>query len=193
MKSEESIVPKYAVATPERVGELLKVSPEREKELREEQDKLLDQFRSKSGLTPAQRRIARGIELERIHRQSGDKNGLAEALAQQGRYAEAVETAVNPDLKAELEEKLAAVERPDDDCLCDSHHQSQSGHLLPNQFVLCEGYSEKHKKDVSFIKCMVCGVLNARALLPHLESQRQARRKSESGAPVRAEKFFKKA
>jgi len=81
---------------------------------------------------------------------------LAEALAEQGKFEEAAQTAKeagNTDLYYECLRLDAAVWRNDsDDCNCDRAHQ----------FTLREIWSEKHRALVPVKTCAVCNLANAK-------------------------------
>lgn len=188
--ASKSVVPREEVATPEDVAKILELTPEQIQELRKEQ--ALRLYRSRAVLSPQERRIGRGIELERHYREVGKPDGLAEALAMQGRYQEAAEVAVNEVLKRELAEKAAAVDAPDEDCKCDNF-KDVGKYSIPNQYIESYGYSAKHGKDMPFVRCTVCGTLNVKPSPDYLEEQR-AIRNSTDLAPDDSSKleFFKK-
>lgn len=187
-KPTESVVPRSAVATPEQALKALELTPEQIKEIEEEQALLL--YRSRAMLTPNERRRGLGIELERHHRQTGNKDGLGEALALQGRYDEAARTAQSPMLQRELREQAKAVSRPDDDCPCDSF-QEIGEYNLPTQYIEMYGHSEKHGEEVPFVRCTLCGVLNAMPAPTHLTEQRDLRHSNEVGDRDRLNHFKK--
>lgn len=178
------------VAQPSDVARFLEVSEDSLTEIQKEQKRLLRLHNSRARLNRDDIQRARGVELELHHKKTGNKDGLAEALAMQGRFTEAATTAKSKELRASLREKRDAVKKSDGDCKCDTY-QDANGTLLPNQFVESYGYSEKHKSSVPFIRCQVCGKLNARPILPHLAEQKEARRKSEKGEIITD--FFKNA
>lgn len=190
MTESENPIKRSDVATPSDVRRVLALSKEEKAEIKKEQDKLLKLHRSRARLSPEERKLARGIELERHFRQTKNKNGLAEALAMQGKYEEAAKVAQTADLKKSLREKRDAVNSADADCQCDTYYQTGGGVMLPNQHVESYGYSEKHKKVMPFIRCKCCRKLNARPMLSHLAEQRKMRRKSERGEEVRADALF---
>ena len=119
--------------------------------------------------------MARSIELEQHHRKTGNKDALAEALAGQGRFVEAVQVVERPDLKAVLEEKIEAVLKDDADCACATYNLDGEYHL-PNQHIESYAYSEKHKTVMPFIRCRICNTLNAMPVLGHLAEQQAVRR-----------------
>lgn len=188
--ASKSVVPREEVATPEDVAKVLELTPEKIEELRKEQ--ALRLYRSRARLSPQERRMGRGIELEQHYREVGKPDGLAEALAMQGKYQEAAEVAVNEVLKKELAEKAAAVDASDDDCKCDNFTDTGK-YSIPNQYIESYGYSAKHDKDMPFIRCTVCGNLNAKPSPAYLEEQR-AVRNSPDMAPDDERKldFFKR-
>jgi len=171
-EASTSPIPREAVATPEDVQKFLELTEEQKEEIRREQ--ALRLYRSRALLTDNERRIGRGIELEKHHRITGNKDGLAEALALQGRYGEAAEVAVSDQLKAEYQEKFRAVEREDCDCSCDSFKQ-EGEFNLPVQYIEMYGHSVKHGGEVPFIRCTTCKELNAMPAPQHLIDQRTVR------------------
>ena len=168
----ESVVPRESVATPEDVKRFLHLTPEAADEL--QRDQKLALYNSRALLSEDERRVGRGIELERHYRTIGDANGLAEALKLQGRYLEAAEAATNEDLKIELIELAQAVDKEDVNCGCDDFKE-QGGYNLPQQNVEMRGHSLKHNGEVPFIRCQNCGELNARPSPTHLTEQRAVR------------------
>lgn len=187
----KSIIPKTAVMSPEDFRRELELSDEKQKELRLEQDRLLAKFRSRARLNPDERQKARGIELERHHRRTGNKDALAEAFAMQGRYKEAIAVVVREDLKEVLQTQLEAVGKDDVNCGCDDFRE-ENGAFLPNLWVESYGYSEKHRKTMPFIRCAVCGELNARPMPAHLAAQQQVRQESvkKNAEIMTAQAFF---
>lgn len=184
--ASESVVPREEVATPEDVAKILELTPEKIEELQKEQ--ALKIYRSRAILTPQERRIGRGIELEKHYRETKQPDGLAQALALQGKYAEAAEIAVDETLKKELTQRAAAVEADDDDCECDNF-RDQGQYSVPNQYVESFGYSIKHGTDMPFIRCTVCGNLNAKPLPAYLEKQMEAAMQPDDDTKL---EFFKK-
>lgn len=186
-KKPVSVVPREAVATPEDVSKILHLTQEGIEELQREQKLALS--RSRALLSDNDRRVARGIELERHYLITGDKNGLAEALKLQGRYWEAARAAKDPAIKAELTEMAMAVDKPDENCSCDDFKESDE-YNLPQQYIEIRGYSEKHKSEITFIRCQECGDLNARPAPNHLLKQREVRNSNLSDKEKLT--FFKK-
>ena len=94
---------------------------------------------------------------------------LAEALAEQGKFADAAK--IDPQYQAFAD----AVTRDDDevcDCVPDTTElQGQNARgenvsqliEIPNQFIAAEVYSEKHGKIVPLVKCAICGDINIKA------------------------------
>jgi hypothetical protein len=182
-----------SVATPADVANILALDDEQIAELQKGQQKALDTFRSKARLTPEERQLGYGIEMERHHRQTVNKDALAEALAMQGRFVEAADIAEREDLKNVLAEKAEAILKDDANCECPNHTED-SGFHIPNQYV--ESYAISHKHDgkiMPLIRCRVCGDLNARAMPAHLAEQRAARAASVAGKEVSATQFFREA
>lgn len=187
--ADESIVPRSAVAVRADVENRLSIDEEKAKQLQLDQQRLRRLYHSRARLSPADYARARGMELEAHHRQTGNNDALAEALAQQGRYSEAAAVAENPDLRAQMLSYLSAVEKPDDDCACDSIEIIED-FAVPTQNVEFYGYSEKHGAVVPFIRCRKCNDLNARANLPHLVEQKRERDKAVAGKTPNTD-FFK--
>ena len=187
---EKKLIPsvaREAVALPDDARRALELTPEQRQEIKKEQDRLLKLFRSRARLTPLEFQKARGIELERHHKRTGNVNALAEALAMQGRFEEAAEYAVREDLKAIFTEKAEAVASDDDDCECPRY--TEDGDLfIPNQFIESEVVSTKHGAVMPAIRCRICKKLNVRQILPHLAEQRAVRRDENDHST--AAKFF---
>ncbi len=132
-----------------------------------EQSRLRSLFNSRAKLNKREYQKARGAELEAHHRITGNQDALAEALAMQGKFQEAGKTAIRPDLKQEFIEKHVAVIQSDNDCKCDNF--SFNGNTkTANQFVESYGWSEKHQAIMPFIRCLICGNLNAKELPAYL-------------------------
>lgn len=177
------------VAAPADIVNALDLTDEQRQALRDSQAKALQKFRSKAKLTPAEQTLGLGIQLEQHHRLTGNQNALAEALAMQGRFREAVNTATDPALKARLLEKAEAIESPDDDCECPTYTQMDDLQI-PNQFV--EARVLTRRGLLPAIRCQVCRRLNVRPELPHLAEQHAARQQSVAGKEVKATDFFRK-
>jgi hypothetical protein len=139
-----------------------------------EQDALLKVYRSRATLSPEKRKVARGIELERLYYKQKKWNALAEALGMQGRFAEAAEIATDEAIKAAMAIKAEAIEKADIDCACPTFTET-NGYLIPNQHVIANGYSVKHGQVMPFIRCTICGDVNARPLPQHLADQHAVR------------------
>jgi hypothetical protein len=196
-ENNQSIVPEFAVASPEAVQRRLEMTPDKLLESKREQEKLLKEFKSLYGaknLSPEEAFRARAIEIERS---AGGIDGIksdevAEALALCGKFAEAARAAESDDLRRVYAERDLAVQRDDTDCPCDTSYVSKRGFLLPNQHVELRNWSLKHNREMDFIRCRACGELNAREILPHLAEQRQMRKLVTNGKadPQKAAKFF---
>jgi len=191
-ENSESVVKRESVATPEDVRRNLRLSVEQKAEIKAEQDELLELSRSRAILSDEERTRARGIELERHYLKTHDKNGRAEALGMLGNYAKAAEVATDKELRRVMRENRDAVKKSDADCECDTYYEADDGTLLPNQHAEFYGYSDKHKQVVPFIRCRVCGDLNARLMTTQLAEQQKMRRQSEKGTEIRSSAFFKK-
>lgn len=186
-QATESPVPRSSVATSEQVLKALELTPEQISDIEREQALML--YRSRAMLTPNERRVGLGVQLEQHHLLTGNKDGLAEALSLQGRYLEAARTAQSTDLRKEYGERAAAVAKKDDDCSCDSF-QEIGEHNLPTQYIELYGHSEKHNREMPFVRCTLCGELNAMPAPQHLAEQRDLRN-SEASDSDRL-KYFKK-
>jgi hypothetical protein len=176
-KKEKVLIPQVereAVATPDDVKKVFALSDEQIAALKLEQDRLLKTFRSRARLSRQERQKAHAIEMERHHKKTGNVNALAEALAGQGRFTEAAQTATREDLKTIFTDKALAVEKDDADCECPTYYESGEYHL-PNQYVESYAFSEKHQAIMPFIRCRSCGTLNARPILHHLAEQQAVR------------------
>jgi phage FluMu protein Com len=189
---DEKKIPQEAVATPSDVRRVLELSPEEIERLRKQQAKALKLYKSRARLSPREQQVGRGIELERHYRQTGNLDGLAEALSMQGRFAEAAAVAANPVLREQYLERDAAVHSPDDDCSCPTYREENGLHI-PNQHVEANVVSLKHGDVMPAIRCRVCGKLNVRPLFQHLAEQRTARAKSIANErqQIKADEFFK--
>lgn len=176
------------VATPDDVRKMLALDDGQIEELRKEQEKALRKFRSRARLNAAERRIGRGVELERHFSQTGNLDGLAEAFAMQGRFAEAAETAVREDLQATFTEKANA-------CLCNGcdcpSHSEEEGLMLPNQYI--ESYEIKNGKMEPAVRCQNCNNLSIGRHIDHLERARDVRAKAvnEGRESMTAREFFR--
>jgi hypothetical protein len=186
-QASESVIPRSAVATPDQVAELLALTPERIEELQKEQ--ALKLYRSRAILTANERRIGRGIELEKHYLITGNRNGLAEALMLQGKYDAAADAAEDPEIKASYLEMHDAVHRDDKLCGCDLYRQ-ENGCELPNHYVAKRGHSFKHRAEIAFVRCTQCGELNALTTPQHLAEQ-QALRNSPTASDKERLSFFK--
>lgn len=174
------------IATAEDVKNILALTDDQIEELQKQQLKI---FRSRARLTPEEIKIGRAVELERHHRISGNKDALAEALAQQGRFREAAHTAVREDLKKVLTEKAAAAESPDDDCNCPTFME-EDGLRIPNQYI--QSYEIRDGKSVTGIRCKICNTLNIRPILPHLAELKAVRDAATDTKQVRADTYFRR-
>jgi hypothetical protein len=188
IEATPSVVPRESVATPEDVARLLELTPEKIEELKREQ--LLALSRSRARLSDNERRVARGIELEQHYKLTGNRQGLAEALMLQGRYAEAAEVASTTEQKQAYLKKADAVTKEDAHCGCDRFVETGE-HNLPQQYIESYGHSLKHGGEVPFIRCQTCGDLNAMPAPEHLLTQRALRNNPSASDRERAS-FFKR-
>ncbi len=113
---------------------------------------------------PNQRLYVRALQLEKEHRQTGYRDGLAEALATQDRFTEATEVAEREDLR---EEYRQYAEASTSHCGCDSRDRND---LLTTHVdrIVFDG-----KKQVTYTRCTQCGTLMKRDPHPELKKQLQ--------------------
>jgi len=97
---------------------------------------------------------------------------LAESLAEQGRYKQAIEVCPDGERKNYYEQIVTAIERPDgEECACEDDIRSDlAAHTLrlPRHHVSEWIWSVKHNREMPLVRCGVCGHLNARPLPKHL-------------------------
>jgi hypothetical protein len=145
----------FKIATPEDVDKLLTVDENKLKKIREDQLKML--LSSRSRISPEERIRAYAVVLEEHYRNSGNKEGLAESLALQGRYHEAVELTDDDLRKKEYKEKAEALTNSTK-CSCPDTIKSGSD-ILPSRYteyaLLVEGKGEV----IKFIRCTICNKL----------------------------------
>lgn len=183
--SEENPVKREDVATADDVRKLLEIDDEKLSDIQIEQARLLKLHRSRARLSSEDFAKARAIELEIHHKKTGNKDGLAESYAAQGRFEEAAKVAKSKELKKVFREKRDAL-RKSSDCKCDAFYTADDGTILPNQHV------ESYVGKLPLLRCRKCNKLSAIPMPSHLAEQREVRRKSEKGAEIKAEEFFKK-
>lgn len=171
---------------PTNIAKLLELTPEKQAKMDAEQAEWGKLANSRARLNKREQGMARGVELEHHHRQTGNRDGYAEALAMQGRFQEAANVAKRKDLKQTFIEKHVAVMQADDDCQCDNF-RNENGLKVPNQSVECYAFSEKHKSVMPFIRCHICGNLNAKPLPEYLQKQKEAENQG-----IKGEDFFKR-
>jgi hypothetical protein len=183
------------------VPEFLKVTPELQKEIEEEQKKLRDRF-DKFFIRPniQESNLRFALEDEKMSREffaavdagyvpsneerNFNSRRLAQALQTQGRYAEALSTLVTGPaqdndaevarLTDEILEEINAIEIPDEiHCSCHTASDFPTTHI--KKHVRVKGES------LPLIQCTVCGHKNATKQLPddlaRLEKERTAPKK----------------
>ncbi len=170
----ESLVPKSALASKEEISKKLALTEKKQEQIEQEQKKLLKLSKSRARLNKREVVRARGVELERHHKNTNNHDGLAEALAMQGRFREASEIAVREDLRAEYQRFAKASEIDDTPCDCDKITDDGT----PTEFIEKEAYSEKHGAVMAFIGCSICGELNARPKSDNIILLQNARSKA---------------
>ncbi len=129
---------------------------------------------TRAKLTDAERLIGRGRLIEetargnlaeakkarskaaRIHAE----NQLADGLAMQGKYPEAVETHNDPKRRKHFRKIIKAIEKSDNArCQCRSKREKAAGAIEhPSALV----FSPKHGRIVQLVECLGCGDLNAK-------------------------------
>ena len=134
------------IATPEQVKEMLTPS---EDQIQEYQKQHLKLYRSRARLSSMERALGRAIELEMHFRQTGEPDRLAEALAMQGRFTEAANTAVSEELKQTFTNRAEAmIAEP---CFCDAVDE----HDQPNRYAESNTFIDG--KATVIIRCKNCG------------------------------------
>lgn len=170
----------------------LKGSPEEQKAEEERQALAVASF-SRAKLTDAERLIGRGKLLEETARLNLEastgknqeariltQNQLADALAMQGRYAEAAETHTEADRRKYFRDVVHAIEMPDDEkCNCSDRKAKVDGVeiAITPRFERDKIFSPVHGEVVSLVECSKCGHSNARPLrsrlLKHISAESQ--------------------
>lgn len=92
-------------------------------------------------------------------------NRLAEVLAEQGRYTEAIEVCPDDARRLEYRAIKNAIERPDDEvCDCpDEQIVTRSGTIVsPAVMNMGTVYSDKHASMMPVMQCRICGDLQVR-------------------------------
>lgn len=198
----------------------LKGSEEEQKAEAERQALTLASF-TRAHQTEAEQLVGRGKLLEDTARgnlEAGNgesqlvQSQLADALAMQGRYAEAAEAHPDPVRTEHFENIIAALEMPDDekcDCPDTRAHVTQTAgrdairklakdetvntateggtviNLTP-RFERARIFSAIHNDVVSLVECRKCGHLNARPLRSRLLQHNDARAQNEAAAEARS-------
>lgn len=150
---------------------------------------------TRAKMTDEERLIGRGALLETTargnleHSAGKDKesrilaeNQLADALAMQGKYAEAAETHNDKRARKHYRDIVKAIETPDDEkCNCaDSKAKINDAELsITPRFERAEIFSPVHGGLVSLIQCQKCGHLNARSPRSRLLPMKAALNQSE--------------
>lgn len=134
---------------------------------------------TRAHLTDAERLVSRGALLEETARgnlAAGDTTAtaqLAEALAMQGRYAEAAEHHPDEKMKQDYLSIQAAIEM-DDEERCDCPDTETDELTITPRFNARSVFSAKHGDTVALVTCSKCGHVNARPARSRLLSQQAA-------------------
>lgn len=139
---------------------------------------------SRAKLSEAERMVGRGKLLEETAQQNidlakgRDKAGrilaqaqLADALAMQGRYAEAAQTHPDKHRRKYFRDIGKAIEKPNDEkCKCRDKRISMDNQPvdLTPRFERARIFSPVHGEMVSVVECLRCGHTNARPLRSRL-------------------------
>lgn len=145
--------PAAKIATADEVKEMLELTPEK---IEAYQEQHLKTYRSRAMLSREERKLGRAIELERHFRQTGKADGLAEALAAQGRFTEAVEASQSKELRAEFAAKADAMTA--EPCECDT--VGTDGDV--NRYAESETFDERGN-TILLIRCRQCRRLYRRS------------------------------
>lgn len=168
----------------------LKGSPE-EQEAEAKRQELLRASFTRAHLTEAERLIGRGALLEQTAIGNLAKpNPLAQAqyadaLAMQGKYAEAAEIHPDPLRQEHFEKIIAAIEKPDEaKCNCPDA-TAKMGEVdlsITPRFERDRIFSPVHGEVVSLVECHKCGHQNARPLRSRLLPQQAALNSNEAAS-----------
>ena len=153
-------LPSFLQRTPEQI------------EQENQRQQVLRDLHSRVRQSPAEMRVGRAIFLEPTIRANfalvkrgtptykETKAQLAENLAEQGRYAEAIKLAEG-DAKKEYKAILRAIEK-DESCNCPPqiHKDGQTRIEVPQDFIVQEVYSDG--RIVPLKRCAQCGTENAK-------------------------------
>ena len=135
-----------------------------------EEVKVQDERRAgftRAHLTEAERLVSHGALLEETARgnlAAGSPDAqaqLAEALAMQGRYGEAIEHHPNKTMRARYREIVDAIQM-DDEEKCDCPDTETEELTITPRYSERAIYSSRHKGAVALVRCVKCGHLNAR-------------------------------
>jgi hypothetical protein len=169
--------------------DFLTLTKEKLEKIEDEQAERRKQFGPRSILSPVEQKVAFARNRETAIRagiesllSSSDENRaelvdremerLAEVLAEQGRYGEALLVAPEGARAGEYRSLIEAIERPDtEECGCpDEVNEQQGPHpiRLPRHYVHDHVWSYKHQKEMPVIRCSLCGHLNVRPLPGHI-------------------------
>lgn len=139
---------------------------------------------SRAKLSEAERMVGRGQLLEKTAQENLDQakgrdkaarilaqSQLADALAMQGRYAEAAQVHPDKHRRKHFRDLGKAIEKPDEEkCRCKDKHISidkQPVDLTP-RFERARIFSPVHGEVVSVVECLKCKHTNARPLRSRL-------------------------
>jgi hypothetical protein len=150
---------------------------------------------SRAKLSDAERLVGRGQLLEQTARENLAlskrrnraarvlaQNQLADALAMQGRYAEAAEMHTDRHRRKYFRDVKKALEKPDDEkCGCPDRKAEVSGQqiAITPRYEVEKIYSPIHGELVSVVKCSKCEHLNARPLRSRLLQSQAAQERNE--------------
>jgi hypothetical protein len=168
-------------------------STDEEQAAEEQRQALLRASFTRAKLTDAERLIGRGALLEKTaqanleqskgtEEESLHQSQLADALAMQGRYADAASIHPDPVRKEFFEQIGAAIEMDNSEkCSCpDSTIKVGDVDLaITPRFERTRIFSLVHKGVVSLVECSKCGHRNARPLRSRLLKHNDALNKSE--------------
>lgn len=150
---------------------------------------------ARGNLAAAQTDIDSGISGQMMDEQMArERRKLAEALAMQGRYNEAVEVSPDDDTTAHYQEIATAIVLPDDArCECPDVEGTQDGVELSitPRFVSQRIFSTQHNSVVDLVKCSTCGHSNARPLTGRLLQSQGAQAQNRMAATTEGQRFVR--
>lgn len=164
---------------PFKYPQVLRLTQEQKEYIEIEQARYRRLNKSRAMLSPAERLKARGVELEDHHKQTGNRDGLAEALAMQGRYKDAAKVALRPDLAAQYAEYASASEN--EPCKCDKFDAQG----MPTEFV------EVDNPNKPLIRCTQCRKLVMKSPGEALTKMQEASKSAQKGKEKPFKEVFK--